>query len=65
MRFAFVTCVQIGLSCIEKIYESGHKLELVITLNDNNSTKKSGRVFLDNFCKNNNIQLLKVDNTKK
>ena len=62
MRFAFVTCVQIGLSCIEKIYESGHKLELVITLNDNNSTKKSGRVFLDNFCKNNNIQLLKVDN---
>ena len=40
MRFAFVTCVQIGLSCIEKIYESGHKLELVITLNDNNSTKR-------------------------
>ena len=61
MRFAFVTCVQIGLSCIEEIYNLGFDLKLIITLKEDKGVKKSGRIFIDDFCKNNNIELLKVE----
>jgi len=61
MRFAFVTCVKLGLSCIEKIYEIGGHLDLIITLNDHKAKKKSGRVYLDEFCSKNNVDLLKVN----
>jgi methionyl-tRNA formyltransferase len=60
MKFGFVTCVELGLSCIEKIYEINGKLDLIITLKDNIGRKKSGRVYLDDFCSKNNIPLLKV-----
>ena len=61
MRYGFITCVELGLSCIETIYESGSNLELVITLNDDKASKKSGRVYLDEFCKQNKIDLVKCD----
>ncbi len=35
MRYGFVTCVQLGLSCMKKIYEENFHLNLAITLNDN------------------------------
>lgn len=59
MKFGFVTCVQLGLSCMEAIYEVNGKLDLVITLNDDQATEKSGRIYLDNFCNQNNIPLIK------
>ena len=59
MRFGFVTCVKLGMSCIEEIYRVGGKLDLVITLNDEMSRKKSGRVYLDKFCEAHDIDLLK------
>jgi len=49
------------LSCIKTIYESGSNLELVVTLNDDKASKKSGRVYLDEFCKQNIIDLVKCD----
>lgn len=61
-KIGFVTCVQLGLSCIEEIYKVGEKLELLITLKDEKALKKSGRIFLDDFSKKNNIPLLKIDN---
>lgn len=61
MKFAFVTCVQLGLSCIEKIYEIGGSLDLLITLNDNKSIKKSGRIYLDKFAEDNNVELFKIN----
>ncbi len=61
MKFGFVTCVKLGLSCIEEIYKSGLSLDIVITLNDNCALNKSGRVFLDEFCSKNNIKLLKIN----
>ena len=61
MRYGFITCVELGLSCIETIYESGSNLELVVTLNDDKASKKSGRVYLDEFCKQNIIDLVKCD----
>ncbi|MHB1389950.1 MAG: formyltransferase family protein [Thermoleophilia bacterium] len=60
MKFGFVTCVQLGLSCMEAIYEAGGKLNLVITLNDDQAKEKSGRVYLDEFCRNRSITLLKT-----
>jgi len=59
IRFGFVTCVELGLSCMKAIYESSSKLELVITLNDDKALKKSGRVYLDEFCKENKVDLVK------
>lgn len=59
MKFGFVTCVQLGLSCIEAIYDVGGSLDLVVTLNDEQAVNKSGRVYLDNFCEDHNIRLHK------
>lgn len=60
MKFGFVTCVQLGLSCMEAIYDAGAALDLVITLHDEKAAKKSGRIFVDDFCHHHGIQLLKV-----
>ncbi len=60
MRFAFVTCVKVGLECMDAIYKSGFKLDLAITLSDDVSKAKSGRVFIDDFCKSNEIYLVKT-----
>ena len=62
MNLGFVTCVKLGLSCMESIYKAGGSLSLVITLPDNISKEKSGRVYVDEFCANHNIQLLKSNN---
>ena len=37
LKFGFVTCVQLGLSCMETLYKSGLKLDLAVTLPDNKS----------------------------
>jgi methionyl-tRNA formyltransferase len=60
MKFGFVTCVQLGLSCMEAIYEIGGKLDLVMTLKDEQAVNKSGRVYLDDFCSRHGIELLKA-----
>ncbi len=62
MKLGFVTCVQLGLSCIEEIYKSGLSLEIAITLNDDKALKKSGRIFLDSISSKKKLKLLKVDN---
>ena len=59
MKFGFVTCVQLGLSCMEALYQSGVKLDLAITLPDKTDKKKSGRVYIDSFCKKHKIPILK------
>jgi methionyl-tRNA formyltransferase len=61
MNYAFVTCVKLGLSCIEKIYEIGGHLDLLITLHDHKAVKKSGRIYLDDFANRNKIPLLKIN----
>lgn len=60
MRFGFVTCVRLGLACMEEIYELGGKLDLVITLQDDIARKKSGRVYVDDFCNKHGIDLVKI-----
>lgn len=62
MRFAFATCVQLGRSVLEKIYELGGSFEFLITLNDEIGKNKSGRVYLDDIAEGQNIPLLKVKN---
>lgn len=59
LKFGFVTCVQLGLSCMETLYKSGLKLDLAVTLPDNKSKTKSGRVYIDDFCNKKKIPLLK------
>lgn len=61
-KIGFVTCVQLGLSCIEKIYSMEGQLDIVITLKDEKAQEKSGRIFLEEFAEDHNIPLLKINN---
>lgn len=65
MRFGFVTCVQLGLSCMEAIYDVGGQLDLAITLEDDMGKEKSGRIYLDQFCAAKSLDLVKVRNINK
>ncbi|MGQ0542519.1 MAG: formyltransferase family protein [Blastocatellia bacterium] len=60
MKFGFVTCVQLGMACMEEIYAAGGRLDLAITLYDDLAVKKSGRVYLDEFCTQKDIDLMKI-----
>lgn len=62
MRFGFVTCVQLGLSCMDAIHEVGGRLDLAITLEDDMVRTKSGRVYLDDVCRDREIELVKIRN---
>jgi methionyl-tRNA formyltransferase len=59
MKFAFVTCVKIGLSCMEAIYDVNGSLVLVISLPDEKAKKKSGRIYVDEFSAKHNIPVVK------
>ena len=61
MKLGFVTCVQLGLSCMNAIYKAGGELQVVFTLKNNKAKNKSGRIYLDEFCKNNSINLVKIE----
>lgn len=61
MKFAFVTCVQIGLTCMEAIYEINGNLDLIISIPDHKAKKKSGRIYIDDFASNHGIPILKSD----
>lgn len=61
MRIAFTTCVQLGKSCIEAIYEIGGKLDLMITLRDEKARNKSGRIYLDDLAEKFDVPLLKIN----
>lgn len=62
MRLGFVTCVQLGLDCLEEMYSSGFEAEVLITLPDSQSRTKSGRVFLDDFARDRGARLVKSEN---
>jgi len=63
MKIGFVTCVELGLACMQEIYDVGGTLELVITLQDDIDRNKSGRVYLDDFCNHNHISnIVKIRN---
>ena len=59
IRIGFVTCVQLGLSCMEALYEAGGALSFAMTLEDDQAVNKSGRIYLDDFCSQHDIPLLK------
>ena len=62
MRVGFISCVQLGLSCMESIYEAGGRLVFAGTLRDGDAVAKSGRVYLDGFCAQHGIPLMKFAN---
>jgi methionyl-tRNA formyltransferase len=62
VKFGFVTCVHLGLECMEEIYSLGGTLDLVITLPDDRYPKKSGRAWPGAFCREFGIPLVHVAN---
>jgi methionyl-tRNA formyltransferase len=62
MKIAFATCVQLGLSCIEEIYNINGNLDLLITLKDEKAKSKSGRIYLDEIAEKHYVPLLKIHN---
>ena len=65
MRFGFVTCVQLGLSCMKAIYDCGGKLDLIVTLEDDMARAKSGRIYVDPFAAEHEIPVAKIRNINK
>jgi methionyl-tRNA formyltransferase len=61
MKIAFCTCVQIGKSCIEAIISEGGRFELLLTLHDNKSKNKSGRIYLDDIAADTQTPLYKIN----
>lgn len=59
-RVGFVTCVELGLSCLREIVAAGGTLDCVVTLHDHIGVRKSGRVRLDDFCAEHGIPLFKI-----
>jgi methionyl-tRNA formyltransferase len=47
---------------MEEIYAQGGELDIVITLRDEIDASKSGRVFVDEFCAEHSVPLLKIKN---
>lgn len=62
MRFGFVTGVQLGLGCLEEIYDVGGDVDFVMTLRDDIAREKSGRVYLDDFAARHGVPLHKIRN---
>lgn len=60
MRAGFVTCVQLGLACMEAIYAVGGELTLAFTLHDHLAVNKSGRIWIDGFCQQHALPLIKL-----
>lgn len=60
MRIGFVTVVQLGLDCLEEIERFGGRLDLLITLDDDTATKKSGRIQLDDYARRTGVPLHKT-----
>ena len=65
LRIGFVTCVQLGLSCMEEIDAAGGRLDAVLTLTDEMGRAKSGRVHVDAFCADRAIPLAKFRNVNE
>ncbi len=61
-KVGFVTCVQLGMSCMEEIYRLGGELKIIFTLEDHYARNKSGRVYLDDFAALHGIPLIKIRN---
>lgn len=62
MRIGFVTCVRLGLECMEAVAATGGHFDLALTLRDDLAPAKSGRVTLDRFCEEHRTPLCKVRN---
>jgi methionyl-tRNA formyltransferase len=61
MNIAFCTCVQIGKSCIEAVLSLGGQFDLLLTLHDQKSINKSGRIYLDEIAETLSIPLFKLN----
>lgn len=59
-RIGFVTCVQLGMSCIQEIYRLGGELKVMFTLEDQYARNKSGRVYLDSVADLHKTPLVKI-----
>lgn len=62
MRIGFITCVSLGESCLEELADLGADLVYLGTLHDDLATKKSGRVYLDDFAGKHGVPLNKFGN---
>lgn len=63
IRTGFVTCVQLGLSCVEAVLESGGRFDVLVSLRDDLARAKSGRIYLDEVAENHTIPLHKIRHT--
>ena len=61
-NIAFVTCVELGFECLRELYRNDIKIKILFTLEDKEAKNKSGRIYLDKFASDKNIELKKIKN---
>jgi methionyl-tRNA formyltransferase len=62
MKVGFVTCVELGLACMQAIYDAGGHIDFAVTIPDKKAPRKSGRVHIDAFCCEHGVVLFKTEN---
>jgi methionyl-tRNA formyltransferase len=50
MRVGFVTCVELGLECIEEVLQFGGTIDAIVTLPTDTAASKSGRVHVEDIA---------------
>ena len=62
MKIGFVTCVELGMACLEEIERLDGRLETIVTLRDDIALKKSGRIFVDDYARRTGTPVIKIRN---
>lgn len=60
MKIAFVGCVQIGHTVLKRLYETGYRVNLVVTLDRAMAAKTSGYVNFHPLAKTNGSKILEI-----
>jgi len=62
MRIGFITCVQLGRACIERVHDLGGNFDYLGTLHDDQAINKSGRVWINDLAQRDGITLHRFRN---
>jgi methionyl-tRNA formyltransferase len=62
MRIGFITCVQLGRECIERVHALGGKFAYMGSLHDELARTKSGRVWIQDLAEHDGLELHKFRN---
>jgi len=61
MRFGFVTCVEIGVACIDEILSAGYDMAAIFTFPRDRAPDKSGRACPQDLASEHGVRVVEID----